>query len=78
MRQPVIAIVRTLWLGLLATLLLLFAVLALPAYTAFMVIWMHVPPLQVLVITGPIAVLSLLIAVAVIRGARRTRKKVPQ
>lgn len=61
-------------LGFAAALLFVFAVLVLPGYTAFMVIWMHVPPLDVLLFTGPIAVLSLILAVATIAVARGKRK----
>jgi hypothetical protein len=61
-------------LALAALLLLLIALLVLLAYTAFMVIWAHVPVEQVLAFTGPAAVLTLLLAAAVMRGAWRRRK----
>lgn len=69
-RSPLIAVLAAgFWLA--AALLLFFAVLVLPAYTAFMVIWIRVPLLDVLAFTGPVAALSLLLAAGAIWAARR-------
>jgi hypothetical protein len=73
MKQSIYPILWATVLAPVALLLLLIVFLALLAYTAFMVIWVHVPAVQVLAFTGPVAVLTLLLAAAVIRGAWRRR-----
>lgn len=77
MNRPPLTYVRAVGFGLVATLLLLFALLAIPVYTAFMVMWMRVPLVDVLALSGPVAVISLLLAAAAIGAARRQRGVVP-
>jgi hypothetical protein len=70
-------IVRVTVLVALAAVLVLFAVLVVPVYTAFMVIWFHVPLTQVLAVTGPAAVVSIVAAVGIAALARR-KQQAPQ
>ena len=73
MLRNLLSILRATVLATLAVLLLLLAVLVLPAYSAFMIIWLNVPPGQVLPVTGIAALMALVAAVGVATLVRRKR-----
>jgi hypothetical protein len=71
MNIPLRRIMMTTVTGVIALLLALVALLALPVYGAFMVIWMHIPLASVLSTVGPLVMLFGVGAWLTFRAARR-------
>ena len=58
-----------------ALLLGLLAVFAVPAYSVLMIIWFHVPAAEVLPVTGTVAAVLLLVAIALAKASRATCRR---
>lgn len=77
MNIPLRRIVTTSTLGVIALILGAVALVVLPVYGAFMVIWMHVPLATILSTVGPLVVLFGVAAYASFRTSRRACKGSP-
>jgi uncharacterized membrane protein YqjE len=71
MNIPVRRIVKTTMFGVVGLVLAAVALIVLPVYGAFMVIWLHVPVASILTTVGPVVVLFGLGAYACFRASRR-------